>query len=249
MPLGIGIEQVTGGRDRHLLADAGDDVLQRPALGRVIMNVVGGEDGAPMLACQPVEPLDPGIVVAPVKPARRDDDAMTSRRRVTAAALSKSEKSSPGQAMKAMPSECAATSLERQLALAFLGAHLAQAEQPGQPSIAVAIDRISEQARRIGRVEPAADQRPDPRAAAGAVHAHHARPACSGRRSRSRHNRAEVRSGPARSRPTRRAGRKWRADAQLDIRRRHRRRRRRVAGPNQLQPRKAFFRGHQPKRP
>ena len=33
-----------------------------------------------------------------------------------------------------------------QLALAFLGAHLAEAEQPRQPAIALAVDRIGEQA-------------------------------------------------------------------------------------------------------
>ena len=65
MPLGIGIEQIASARDRHFLADAGDDVLQRPAVGRVIMDVVGGEDGAAVPARQPVEPLclclEPGV--------------------------------------------------------------------------------------------------------------------------------------------------------------------------------------------
>ena len=59
---------------------------------------------------------------------------------------------------------------EADFALAFFGAHLAEAEQPRQPAIAVAIDGISEQARRIGEVEPAADQRLQPRTLAGAVH-------------------------------------------------------------------------------
>ena len=63
---------------------------------------------------------------------------------------------------------------QRQLAFAFLRPHLAQAEQPRQPAIAVAVDRISEQARRVGQVEPAADQRLQPRALARAVHPHDA---------------------------------------------------------------------------
>jgi len=59
---------------------------------------------------------------------------------------------------------------EAELAFAFLGTHLAEAQQPRQPAIAVAVDRISEKARRIGKIEPTADQRPDPGASAGAVH-------------------------------------------------------------------------------
>ena len=72
VPLGIGIEQIAGVGDRHLLADAGDDVLQRPAVGRMIMDVVGRKDRAAVLLRQPVEPLDPRIVVAAIEPARRD---------------------------------------------------------------------------------------------------------------------------------------------------------------------------------
>ena len=63
---------------------------------------------------------------------------------------------------------------QRQLALALVGAHLAQAEQPRQPAIAVAVDRVGEQARRVLKVEPAADQRPQPGALGGAVHPDHA---------------------------------------------------------------------------
>ena len=127
-----------------------------------------------------------------------------------------------------------------QLALAFLRPHLAEAEQPRQPAIAVAVDRISEQARRIGQVEPAADQRPQPRARAGAVHPHHAgqrvavgdadrvMPSCKRRQHQLDRVRRSAQEGERR------------ADAKLDIRRR----RRSAAAacrsrPHQLQPRKA----------
>ena len=72
MPLGVGVQQIAGVGDGRLLADAGDDVLQRPAVGRVIMDVVGGEDRAAVGLRDAVQPLDPRIVVAAVKPARRD---------------------------------------------------------------------------------------------------------------------------------------------------------------------------------
>ena len=72
MPLGVGIEQVSGRGDRDLLADAGDDVLQRPPVGRMIMDVVGCKNGAAVHPRDPVEPLDPRGVVAAIKPARGD---------------------------------------------------------------------------------------------------------------------------------------------------------------------------------
>ena len=72
IPLGIRVEQIASGRERHFLADAGDDVLQRPAFGRMIMDVIGGQDRAALLASDAVELLDPGAVVAPIKPGGGD---------------------------------------------------------------------------------------------------------------------------------------------------------------------------------
>ena len=72
MPLGIGVEEIARGRDRDLLADAGDDVLQRAAVGGVIMDVIGGEDRAALATRDPVEAFDPRRIVAAIEPARRD---------------------------------------------------------------------------------------------------------------------------------------------------------------------------------
>ena len=49
MPLGIGLQAEAGFLDRHTLADAGQDVLQRTPLRRVIEHVVGGDQGQAML--------------------------------------------------------------------------------------------------------------------------------------------------------------------------------------------------------
>ncbi len=43
MTFGIGFEQAARFVERHVLADAGDDVLQRAPLRCVIEHVVGGE--------------------------------------------------------------------------------------------------------------------------------------------------------------------------------------------------------------
>ena len=107
-----------------------------------------------------------------------------------------------------MPSAWSATSPQRQVALAFLRPHLAEAEQPRQPAITVAVDRVSEQARRVGQDRAgsrsaAATPRLCTRCASAPP-----RRACCGRRSRSRPCRARAPSAPARSRPTRRAGRR-----------------------------------------
>ena len=71
MPLGVGVQQKACLGDGRLLADAGHDILQRPAIRRRVMRVVGGEDGAAVLAGEAVEPFDPGIVVAAIQPACR----------------------------------------------------------------------------------------------------------------------------------------------------------------------------------
>ena len=74
-----------------------------------------------------------------------------------------------------MPSLMRRDVVEAQLAFAFLGAHLAEAEQPRQPPIAVAVDRVERAGYgRIGEIEPAADQRLHPDVRARAVHPHHA---------------------------------------------------------------------------
>ena len=45
MPFGMRFQHAAGCLDRHMLADAGEDILQRAALGRVIEHVVGGKQG------------------------------------------------------------------------------------------------------------------------------------------------------------------------------------------------------------
>ena len=45
MPLGVGLRQLSGGFERHALADAGDDVGERAPLGRVHEGVVGRDEG------------------------------------------------------------------------------------------------------------------------------------------------------------------------------------------------------------
>ena len=249
MPLGVGVEPIAGGPDRHFLADAGDDVLQRPAIGRMVMDIVGGEDRAAVRARQPIQPLDPRRVVAAIKPARR---GMAERRQCVAKPRQLGLEGveifvRPGDEGDAvgMLGDIA----QRQFAFAFLGAHLAEAQEPRQAPVALAVDRVSEQARRVGKVEAATDQRLEPRALAGAVHADDA-----GERvavgdadpihpqlERAQHQLDRVRRAAQEG--------EWRGDAKLDERRAGHRRRRHLAAAHQLEAREAGFLRHQPNSP
>ncbi len=79
--LGIGFEQPAGLVDRHVLADAGDDVLQRAALGRVIEHVVDGDQRHAGLRGDRLEPGQPARIVAAIEHAGGKPDR--ARRRGT----------------------------------------------------------------------------------------------------------------------------------------------------------------------
>ena len=69
MPLGIGLQAEAGFLDRHMLADAGQDVLQRAPLRRVIEHIVGGDQGQAMLRAELGELADPSCVIAAIEMA------------------------------------------------------------------------------------------------------------------------------------------------------------------------------------
>ena len=72
MPLGIGIQQISRSGDRHLFANAAHHILQRPAIGLVVMHIIGRQDRRAIGLRHPVEPLDPRRIVSPIQIARRD---------------------------------------------------------------------------------------------------------------------------------------------------------------------------------
>ena len=130
MPLGIGMEDIARLLQRYLLANTAHHVLQRP-LGRdMIMNVVGGQDGPANIPRDPVEPLDPGQVVAPIE-VRRGDVAKFGQRllhlgkdsleEVEVLARQGDEGDSCG-----LPGDLG----QAEVAFGLARAHLAQAQQP-----------------------------------------------------------------------------------------------------------------------
>ena len=72
--LGILFEQPAGILDRPVLADAGDDVLERPAFGRVVEHVVGGEKRHAVAAGDAVEEGKATPVAGAVEPVRHQPD-------------------------------------------------------------------------------------------------------------------------------------------------------------------------------
>ena len=216
----LALSRIAGLADRHLLADAGHHVLQRP-LARAHDNGRRWWRGS----CRRwPPPAGPAARSAPHR--RRDTDssprhgAATARRSQAAAARLRKHRDPrrPGDEGDAF--RCSATS-------ASVSSHspFSPASCPGSAAATAGHSRrgprVSEQARRIGQVQPAADQRPHSRFLGGAVHPHHPGQRVAVGDRRSRPCRACTPPAPARSRPTRRAGSEnGRGHAQLDKRRR-----------------------------
>ena len=74
MALGIRFEEPAGIADRPVLADAGDHVLERPAFGRVVEHVVGGEERHAVVAGDAVEEGEAAPVSGAVEPVRHQPD-------------------------------------------------------------------------------------------------------------------------------------------------------------------------------
>ncbi len=76
MALGIGFEPVAGGVERDMLADAGDDVLQRTPLGHMIEHVVDGDERHARGAGDAGKTLQAAGVVAMMEHAGGEPDAL-----------------------------------------------------------------------------------------------------------------------------------------------------------------------------
>ena len=129
VPLGIGFKAAAGGFDRHMLADAGDDVLQRTAFGRVIEHIIDGDQRDRSIASDRQQ-------AAPVGGRRRRDRAcwrqarrsdvtpLASRRASRAPSLSALIRCG-GMTMRLRPSMCSSRSSMKENAFAFFGAAFA----------------------------------------------------------------------------------------------------------------------------
>ena len=74
MALGIGGKQQAGGRQRPVLADAGEDILERAAFGGVIEHVVGGEQRDAEAPAETIETGETAMVAGAVEAIRHQAD-------------------------------------------------------------------------------------------------------------------------------------------------------------------------------
>ena len=67
MTLGIGVEDCASTRNRGLMADRGHDIVQRAALGAMVMHIIARQNGKAMRFGQSVKPSDAGDIIAAIK--------------------------------------------------------------------------------------------------------------------------------------------------------------------------------------
>ena len=112
-----------------MLADAGDDILQRPALGRVIEHVVHGDQRNKRAVGDILQLRQPAAVVAAIKHAGREPDRAAGRRLLeTAKHFDQRVGIDPagGMTMRLRPSSIIQKIRKPEDAVALLGAILAE---------------------------------------------------------------------------------------------------------------------------
>ena len=180
VPLGIGLEPPAGRLDAHVLADAGDDVLQHAAPRLVIEHIVAGEHrhaGAMGEVGEAIEPFPVAAGKAAGRPEPHPPRAM--RRQPPQHGFGsgpvgfvghQDEELPLGEILGAdidhfRPRQGRRQIVEDQPAIALLAllVQIAQADQLAQPPIGVAVGRVGDEVgRAVGKAEPRAHQIAEP---------------------------------------------------------------------------------------
>ena len=165
MPFRIGFEPAAGRGQRHVLADAGDDVLQRTPFGRVVEHVIDGDQRHPGVGRNLRKPRKPPVVVAAIEQAGSKPDG-------TARQGLRQPRQHIGElcrldTRRRQHDQVEALDIVQEIrqpqnTVALLGTTLAQSQETRQPAPGGAILRISENVRRaVGEDEPRADRDAD----------------------------------------------------------------------------------------
>jgi len=195
MPLRIGEQAITGLVKGAVLADAGEDVLQRPALRHVHVHVVGGDERRAAAPGEVRESGQPADVVAAIEAMAGEIGPtgkrvrQTAQRRREAFALRLPE-SPRRQRDDDLPLAMVEQVVQAQMALPLGRAALAEREQPRQPAIGRPVGRIDQEAEtracpsptlpRRGRflqIQPRADDEAEAGLLRRHMRAHHSRQA------------------------------------------------------------------------
>ena len=100
MPLGIGREPEAGFGDGAFLADAGEDVGERPALRHVIMHIVDGDERRAACVAEFIEQAEPARLVAAIAMHAGEEGAAGRRSRERGKPLGKSRTTVPPAAAR-----------------------------------------------------------------------------------------------------------------------------------------------------
>ena len=163
MALGVGEQEGCRVGDPGMLADAGDHVLQRPAVGMVVVDVVGRERLDAGLVRQSGEPREPPCVVAGIAMGEDEVEVAPPALPQPADQLGERRVRCLGwQQREYLPLVMAEHVVERQGAAAFGGQSFAVGQERAEPGIGRPVGRPAEQRGAADQVEPAADQEAQP---------------------------------------------------------------------------------------
>jgi hypothetical protein len=178
--LGIGFETAPGIGERHVLSDAGHDVLERASLRRVIEHVAGSEKRHPRRARDRREAGEAARIVAAIAHAGAEPDArrrLVQRRqeRQQAVLLGRGPLQSLRHDDEVEPCHMGEEIVAAEQALALPGAALAEGEKLRQPSPSGPALGIGENVRRaVAEHEPRAGREDEARFLGRLVGAHDA---------------------------------------------------------------------------
>ena len=162
VPLGVGEQERCRVLDRAMLADAGQDVLQRPAVGVMVVNVIGGERLDPGGTGELGETGEPCHVVASVEMAQDEVEVMGPTPCQPAQELGEGLVQQLGRDQgENLPLLMSEQIVEVQDAPALGRPPLAEGEQRAQPRVGGPVGRPAQKRGAAGQVEPAADQEPN----------------------------------------------------------------------------------------
>ena len=228
MPLGIDGEPKARFGKRAFFADAGEHVGERPALRRVIGNVIDGDERRTEPLAEFGQQAEPARLVAAMimhageerAARRRADQSGEAFGESVISALPRKRESrrsrfagrantvGGGNAMNIWPSLAPRISSKVRWHSPFLALRLPVGEEPAEPAIGLAIGRIGQHLETVDGHEPRADEKLDVFCFSLRHRRAPRRQSCCGRRCRWRQGRDHRQSRPFPADAMRRAGRK-----------------------------------------
>ena len=157
--LGIGVQERRRVPDPHMLADAGEHVLQRPPVGVVVVDIVGRERPDPGVAREARELGEAGGIVAGIAMGQGEIQAappmpVQAGRQPSEIGIGRLGREQREQ----LPLVVGEHVLQRQRAMALGRQPLAVGQQRAEPRIGRPVGRPAQQGSAVDQIEAAADQ-------------------------------------------------------------------------------------------